>query len=210
MYIPQIFSDLWGDLWTWTLTKCYYADVLIHYTNHYTILETTSSSTVKFGWLLGISDGRPSFPQPVVGEGWSLEGMSSQGNTLYPTTVAWNGEFLIISTKIAGWSWDDYWLVVWLPFFIFPYIGLLIIEMDFHIFQRGGPTTNQIKPFHYSNGRFHRSLGAEAMLRDCWCHRGDRAPGARGGPEKFPPVKSQVFFKGLLGLDGSSWDWDLW
>ena len=35
------------------------------------------------------------------------------------------------------------WLVVWLPFFIFPYIGLLIIPIDFHIFQRGGPTTNQ-------------------------------------------------------------------
>ena len=27
--------------------------------------------------------------------------------------------------------------------FIFPYIGLLIIPIDFHIFQRGGPTTNQ-------------------------------------------------------------------
>ena len=36
------------------------------------------------------------------------------------------------------------WLVVWLPFFIFPYIGLLIIPTDFHIFQRGGPTTNQL------------------------------------------------------------------
>ena len=29
------------------------------------------------------------------------------------------------------------WLVVWLPFVIFPYIGLLIIPNDFHIFQRG-------------------------------------------------------------------------
>ena len=36
-----------------------------------------------------------------------------------------------------------YWLVVWLPFFIFPYIGNFIIPIDFHIFQRGGPTTNQ-------------------------------------------------------------------
>ena len=45
-------------------------------------------------------------------------------------------------------QWTDYaisnWLVVWLPFFIFPYIGLLIIPIDFHIFQRGGPTTNQV------------------------------------------------------------------
>ena len=36
------------------------------------------------------------------------------------------------------------WVVVWLPFFMFPYIGFLIIPIDFHIFQRGGPTTNQI------------------------------------------------------------------
>ena len=30
-----------------------------------------------------------------------------------------------------------------LPFFIFPYIGNFIIPIDFHIFQRGGPTTKQ-------------------------------------------------------------------
>ena len=30
-----------------------------------------------------------------------------------------------------------FWLVVWLPFFIFPYIGNFIIPIDFHIFQRG-------------------------------------------------------------------------
>ena len=33
--------------------------------------------------------------------------------------------------------------MVWLPFFIFPYIGLLIIPIDFHIFERGGLSTNQ-------------------------------------------------------------------
>ena len=41
------------------------------------------------------------------------------------------------------------WLVVWLPFFIFPYIGLLIIPIDVHIFQRGGPTTNQPIIIHF-------------------------------------------------------------
>ena len=35
------------------------------------------------------------------------------------------------------------WLVVWNINFIFPYIGNFIIPIDFHIFQRGGPTTNQ-------------------------------------------------------------------
>ena len=31
--------------------------------------------------------------------------------------------------------------------FIFPYIGNFIIPSDFHIFQRGGPTTNQSTSF---------------------------------------------------------------
>ena len=31
-------------------------------------------------------------------------------------------------------------VAIWI---IFPYIGNLIIPIDFHIFQRGGPTTNQ-------------------------------------------------------------------
>ena len=39
------------------------------------------------------------------------------------------------------------WLVVWLPCFIFPSIGFLIIPIDVHIFQRGKPTTNQMRMF---------------------------------------------------------------
>ena len=35
------------------------------------------------------------------------------------------------------------WLVVWTINFIFPYIGNVIIPIDVHMFQRGGPTTNQ-------------------------------------------------------------------
>ena len=37
-----------------------------------------------------------------------------------------------------------HWLVVWLPFFKFSHILGIIIKIDFHIFQRGGPTTNQL------------------------------------------------------------------
>ena len=52
------------------------------------------------------------------------------------------------------------WLVVWLPFLIFPYIGFLIIPIDFPIFQRGGqkPPTS-----HRSNGPCEplRCSGAE-------------------------------------------------
>ena len=40
--------------------------------------------------------------------------------------------------------------MVW-NIFIFPYIGFLIIPIDFHIFQRGGPTTNQITTVHNSS-----------------------------------------------------------
>ena len=36
------------------------------------------------------------------------------------------------------------WLVVWNMNFIFPLILGIIIPIDVHIFQRGGPTTNQI------------------------------------------------------------------
>ena len=39
---------------------------------------------------------------------------------------------------LSGW----WWMVA--IFWIFQYIGLLIIPIDFHIFQRGGPTTNQL------------------------------------------------------------------
>ena len=64
------------------------------------------------------------------------------------------------------------WLVVWLPFFIFPYIGFLIIPIDFHIFQRGGYTTTNQQGrsywnsdtwlindiFWYDPGGFHEQL----------------------------------------------------
>ena len=36
------------------------------------------------------------------------------------------------------------WLVVWNINFIFPYIGNFIIPTDYHMFQRGGPTSNQL------------------------------------------------------------------
>ena len=41
--------------------------------------------------------------------------------------------------------WIEYTAGWWFgTFFIFPYIGNFIIPIDFHIFQRGGPTTNQL------------------------------------------------------------------
>ena len=40
------------------------------------------------------------------------------------------------------------WLVVWNMNFMFPYIGNLVIPTDFHIFQRGRYTTNQVSIVH--------------------------------------------------------------
>ena len=42
-------------------------------------------------------------------------------------------------------------LVVWNMNLIFPYIGNVIIPTDFHIFPRGGSTTNQIMSSYISN-----------------------------------------------------------
>ena len=41
-------------------------------------------------------------------------------------------------SPVVGHIHEDYWLVVWLPFFIFPYIGLLIIPIDSY-FSEGWP-----------------------------------------------------------------------
>ena len=53
-----------------------------------------------------------------------------------------------VTPKRDGMSaciWQKYhdWLVVWNIFYFPINIGFLIIPTDFHIFQRGGPTTNQ-------------------------------------------------------------------
>ena len=62
-----------------------------------------------------------------------------------PVTGTYAGGVLLKerpSANIGNWEHLN-WLVVWNMNVIFPYIGLLIIPVDFHIFQRGGPTTNQ-------------------------------------------------------------------
>ena len=58
------------------------------------------------------------------------------------------------------------WLVVWNMAFIFPYIGYVIIPIDFHIFQKGRYTINQLsvvkgvdKPFHSSTNGPGTSIG---------------------------------------------------
>ena len=48
---------------------------------------------------------------------------------------------LVCSMLCIGFN---HWLVVWNINSFFPYIGNVIIPIDFHIFQRGGPTSNQI------------------------------------------------------------------
>ena len=52
-------------------------------------------------------------------------------------------------------------------FFIFPYIGFLIIPIDYHIFQRGGPTTNQLFIYFYRQAFPHFS-----PIRKTWIPQG--------------------------------------
>ena len=72
-------------------------------------------------------------------------GVSSSvfGAGLASNTVSYSSNMWSVAGNKQLARKNKYWWVVWLPFFIFPYIGLLIIPIDFHIFQRGGPTTNQ-------------------------------------------------------------------
>ena len=50
------------------------------------------------------------------------------------------------------------WLVVWNIWLIFPYIGNFIIPIDFHIFQRGGPTTKQQSKLEVSRSARRKDL----------------------------------------------------
>jgi hypothetical protein len=43
----------------------------------------------------------------------------------------------ILTGTLNSGQTDILWLVIWNMFFIFPYIGNVIIPTDFHIFQRG-------------------------------------------------------------------------
>ena len=51
---------------------------------------------------------------------------------------------LVIYVFVLKITINNHWLVVRNMFYFPINIGLLIIPIDFHIFQRGGPTTNQI------------------------------------------------------------------
>ena len=82
------------------------------------------------------------------------------------------------------------WLVVWLPFFLPINIGFLIIPIDFHIFQRGGPTTNQIMStpdeppprLFFLGGEYHWSI---RLSRIRWLTFEVSSRGVMGSPLKF-------------------------
>ena len=85
---------------------------------------------------------------------------------LYPSLNSrWTLWFFMASFSLFAYPWTTTnqtkkqrailnWLVVWLPFFIFPYIGLLIIPIDELIFFRGvfpQPPTSQSSLVTYSH-----------------------------------------------------------
>ena len=75
---------------------------------------------------------------PIFGELWNKSPQQlSGGDFLYPQYLG-DVKLWDIETNpriFAGWWFGT--------FFILPYIGFLIIPIDFHIFQRGGLTINQ-------------------------------------------------------------------
>ena len=125
------------------------------------ILESLYSNTFSLGWL------------------WFMEDKFSLKLRRPTLEVSANSARLAchksIGTKRCKKSYnstnkadsaDNHWLVVWLPFFIFPYIGNVIIPIDVHIFQRGGPTTNQIR-VEIANLVSHLTLQVDfIMLKD--------------------------------------------
>ena len=105
-----------------------------------------STSFDVFWWFLHVF---------TVDDWWWVEwrlGWNSWCFVVLGRQMGWR--MVVFSGKIWGGNLVISWLVVWLPFFIFPYIGLLIIPIDVHLFQRGGPTTNQF-PISGFHGNFH-------------------------------------------------------
>ena len=76
------------------------------------------------------------------------------------------GMFIRRSGRSPRWPYCN-WLVVWLPSILFSHILGTIIPTDFHIFQRGGPTTHQIYIIIYQhgcNGGLMQRLGGDLSL----------------------------------------------
>ena len=61
-----------------------------------------------------------------------------------------------------NWYKINNWLVVWNINFIFPYIGLLIIPIDFHIFQRG----SNHQPYRYMRSFWSSHFFAGGFLME--------------------------------------------
>ena len=73
--------------------------------------------------------------------------LGSMGNKILPRHVSYfrGSRLCPLGKRITPMSYSNNWLVVWLPFFLFPYIGNLIIPIDEVIFFRGvaQPPTRQ-------------------------------------------------------------------
>ena len=100
-----------------------------------------------------------------------------------------------------------HWLVVWLPFFIFPYIGLLIIPTDFHIFQRGGekpPTSTVTHPLLGSTPDGHRcrEMVLVAVAEDSRGRAQQQGPGNTQEILGPAPIRcnSKGNFNGMKGI----------
>ena len=83
-----------------------------------------------------------------------------------------------------------FWLVVWNINFIFPYIGNFIIPIDFHIFQRGKPTTNQVSTFNPVESRSQLTIHGVIFWSEIIIPWGDFTDRVNilgpNGPKRYP------------------------
>ena len=86
-------------------------------------------------WIIAVLG----FPSYSYGPKYHWEVLTK--SHIYRMLYIYNWTFIMTSNIQSGWWFGT--------FFIFPYIGLLIIPIDFHILQRGGPTTNQQLMFFF-------------------------------------------------------------
>ena len=127
---------------------------------------------VSLRWSMGMKaiEGRPPNATSII---WDPHGGFEMG-----LSPKWKVYFMHNPFNKNGW-WTGVYLhfrkpshpgwVVWLPFFIFPWI---IIPIDFHIFQRGGPTTNQHQYWSHFSAATDTSAppGPRRMGASQWCH----------------------------------------
>ena len=102
-----------------------------------------------------------------------------------------------------------HWLVVWNIFYFPIFIGLLIIPIDFHIFQRGGPTTNQFSSSERSPYPTHGRMIGSLTYPKFWALHLALSPNGHGQAKAVWCLKSWTTKFGVSIFLSFKWDFSL-